>query len=169
MTATAAAGALLLPEQVLAGVSHRSVALRHLHTGERVKATYWIEGAYQPNALKTLNHALRDWRTGEVYRIDPKALDILAALDKSLGGGNRFQIISGYRSPKTNSMLRDNSGGVAKRSYHMRGMAIDIALPEVGVKVLHEKAVALKAGGVGLYTGSGFVHVDTGPVRYWGR
>ena len=146
----------------------RNIALHHLHTGEKLKLTYWAEGEYLHDSLAEINHVLRDFRTGESHRIDPVLFDMLHLLRQRTGRKGAFEIISGYRSPKTNEMLRNNSGGVAKRSLHMEGKALDIRLPGYDLHKLHQQAVALKAGGVGLYTGSNFVHIDTGRVRYWG-
>ncbi len=146
----------------------RSIALHHLHTGERLKLTYWAEGEYLGDSLAEINHMLRDFRTGESHPIDPVLFDMLHLLRQRIGRKGAFDIISAYRSPKTNAMLRNNSSGVAKRSLHMEGKALDIRLPGYDLHKLHQQAVALKAGGVGLYTGSNFVHIDTGRVRYWG-
>lgn len=146
----------------------RSLAFRSLHTGEEVAATYVRDGLLQPEGLQELNYVLRDWRSGEVWDMDPQLLDLLFALRRRLDSRAPFELISGYRSPKTNATLASNSGGVAKRSLHMRGMATDIRLPERDLLALHKTARNLQAGGVGLYSKSGFVHVDTGRVRYWG-
>jgi uncharacterized protein YcbK (DUF882 family) len=146
----------------------RSLAFRSLHTGEEVAATYVRDGAFQPAALQTLNHVLRDWRSGEVWDMDPQLFDLLYALRRRLDSKAPFELISGYRSPKSNASLAANSSGVAKRSLHMQGKATDIRLPERDLLGLHKAALALQAGGVGLYSKSGFVHVDTGRVRHWG-
>lgn len=146
----------------------RSLAFRSLHTGEEVSAVYVRDNILQREGLQVLNHVLRDWRSGEVWDMDPKLLDLLYALRKRMDSKAPFELISGYRSPKTNAGLASKSGGVAKRSLHMRGMATDIRLPERDLKALHKTALALKAGGVGLYSKSGFVHLDTGRVRRWG-
>jgi len=110
---------------------------------------------------------LRDHRTGDHHSMDPALFDLLHQVQARLECRGEFQIISGYRSPKTNKMLRRNSSGVAKRSMHMDGKALDIRLEGCDLKQLHRAAKSLKAGGVGLYTRSNFVHVDTGRVRYW--
>ncbi|MGD1880238.1 MAG: DUF882 domain-containing protein [Kiloniellaceae bacterium] len=148
--------------------STRSLAFRNLHTGEEVAATYLRNGALQHDGLVTLNHVLRDWRSGEVWNMDPQLFDLLYALRRRLDSKAPFELISGYRSPRTNAQLADNSSGVAKRSLHMQGKATDIRLPERDLLALHKTALAMKAGGVGLYSKSGFVHVDTGRVRHWG-
>lgn len=147
--------------------AERSLAFHHLHTGEDLRVTYWAEGDYLTESLAEINHLLRDHRTDEVHSIDPGLLDLLQGIQTRLGSSREFQIISGYRSPKTNNMLRTNSSGVAKRSLHMQGKAIDIRLPGCSLKQLRKVAVSQKAGGVGIYAKSGFIHVDTGRVRYW--
>lgn len=147
--------------------SVRSIAMTNLHTGERLSADYWIEGRYENDALAEINTILRDHRTGEVAEMRPELIDLLWKLHHATGTGRNFHIISGYRSPKTNAMLAADSNGVAKKSFHMRGMAIDCALPDVPLKTLHRATKTAKAGGVGAYPKSGFVHVDVGPVRYW--
>ncbi len=146
----------------------RSLAFRSLHTGEEVTATYVRDGRLQAEGVQVLNHVLRDWRSGEVWDMDPQLFDLLYALRRRMDSKAPFELISGYRSPKTNATLASNSNGVAKRSLHMQGRATDIRLPERDLKALHKTALALQAGGVGLYTKSSFVHVDTGRVRHWG-
>ena len=159
-----------LPNPVLAALESaptRSLSFKSLHTLEEGKICYMRDGAYCPQGLKDINHLLRDHRTGDIAKMDPALLDLLYALEMTTGAERRFDVISGYRSPATNAMLRGKSNGVAKLSYHMRGMAIDISVPEVNLAQLHKNALAMKAGGVGLYASSGFIHVDTGPVRTW--
>mgnify|MGYP001820242490 FL=1 len=145
----------------------RSLSLYNLHTGEQVTTPYWMAGDYLPDSLSAINKVLRDHRSGEVYPIDPGLLDLLSALQQAVGSRHRYEVISGYRSPATNAKLHSSSSGVAKRSLHMQGKAIDIRLPGTQLATLHGAAKALKSGGVGLYTSSNFVHVDTGSVRYW--
>ncbi|EGW54318.1 DUF882 domain-containing protein [Candidatus Endoriftia persephonae] len=145
----------------------RSIALHHLHTGEREKLAYWADGEYLAENLRRLNQLLRDHRTGDSTLMDPKLLDLLYRLQSSVGRVGEFQVISGYRSPKSNAMLRGKSNGVAKRSLHMQGKAIDVRLPGTELKELRKAALALKAGGVGFYPKSNFIHVDTGRVRFW--
>ena len=145
----------------------RSLAFRNLHTGETLRSTYWAQGAYLKDELKGVNQVLRDHRSGEVYPMDPKLLDLLYVLQQTTGISGAFHIISGYRSPQTNRKLRTKSGGVAKRSLHMQGKAIDIRLPGCELKQLRDAALSLKAGGVGYYAKSDFIHVDTGRVRRW--
>jgi uncharacterized protein YcbK (DUF882 family) len=145
----------------------RSLGFYNTHTDETLKTVYWAEGMYQPEGLKEINRILRDFRTGDVYSMDEKLLDLLFVLQAKTGRKDKFHIISGYRSPATNAMLSSRSGGVAKRSYHMQGKAIDIRLPGYDLSSLHQAALDLKAGGVGYYPSSNFIHVDVGPVRRW--
>lgn len=146
----------------------RSLAFTHLHTGERLKLTYWSGGQYIDESLAEINKLLRDFRTGEHFQMDTALIDTLHQLQVRTGNHQPFEIISGYRSPKTNAMLRKSSNGVAKKSLHMLGQAIDVRLPGTELKHLHKAALDTKQGGVGLYTGSNFLHLDTGRVRSWG-
>lgn len=149
----------------------RALSFVHTHTAEKLSIEYCCDGRYDPEALAKLNRLLRDFRTGEVKPIDPKLFDLLHELSSELGTDDApFHIISGYRSPFTNTMLQKRGGshtGVASKSLHMVGKAMDIRLPEVKLKSLREAAASLKRGGVGYYPSSNFVHVDTGRVRYW--
>jgi len=147
--------------------SERRLSLHNLHTGERVDQPYWMAGSYLPDSLSAINTVLRDHRSGEVYPIDPGLLDLLSALRQQLGSRRGYEVISGYRSPATNAMLHNASSGVATRSLHMLGQAIDIRLTGTALATLHGAARQMKSGGVGLYTASNFIHVDTGRVRYW--
>lgn len=147
--------------------SERSLSLHNLHTGEQINQPYWMQGDYLPETLSAINNVLRDHRSGEVYPIDPGLLDFLSALQQRMGARQGYEVISGYRSPATNARLHNASNGVAKRSLHMQGKAIDIRLPGTQLASLHAAAREMKAGGVGLYTRSNFIHVDTGRVRYW--
>jgi len=168
--ATLAASAAAFPNVALASLdTERSLSFNHLHTGEKLKLTYWAQGEYLPDSLAEINNLLRDFRTGERYTMDPDLLDLLHALQVNTGNHRSFEIISGYRSPKTNAALRQKSSGVAKKSLHMLGQAIDVRLPGTDLKHLHKAALASKSGGVGLYTGSNFLHLDTGRVRSWGK
>lgn len=146
----------------------RRLALDHTHTGERLDLVYAVRDAYVPQALRTLNHFLRDHYTGEVGVMDPQLFDILHRLQAELGAREAFQVISGYRCAATNGMLKSTrGGGVARRSLHMEGKAIDIRLPDVPLGDLRDAALALRAGGVGYYPHDRFVHLDTGRVRSW--
>lgn len=159
---------LPLAAKTLSGTTGaRGLSLHNLHTGERETVDYWVDGAYQPEALARIDHLLRDFRTGEAHPMDRKLLDLLYVLRGAAESEREFEIISGYRSPKTNRMLNNKSAGVAKRSLHMQGKAVDVRLPGLNLKKLHREARGLRAGGVGFYPRSGFVHVDVGRVRYW--
>ena len=156
------------PVFALSAGEARSLAFKHTHTGETMDITYWADGGYIKDGLKKANYLLRDFRNGEQATMDPKLLDKLVALQRTLGSDGTFEIISAYRSPKTNAMLRSHSNGVAKKSYHLQAKAIDIRLTDVDLLKLHKAAREMGGGGVGLYTGSDFVHLDTGPERHWG-
>lgn len=145
----------------------RALSFHNLHTGESLNVTYWADGHHLPGALSEVNRILRDFRTDEVWPIDVGLLDLLHRVQQSLETTAPFHIISGYRSPATNKKLRTNSSSVAKRSLHMRGMAIDVRVPGRQLRTLHKAAVAQKSGGVGKYPKSNFVHMDVGRVRYW--
>ena len=168
----AAAAAVAIPSPLLAALSgggdpERAIALLNTHTGERLERVYWAGGNYLPGALRDVDRLLRDHRTGEVHRIDPRLLDQLHALAARLGPGAAFEVISGFRSPATNAALRRAGRGVARRSYHLSGKAVDVRLEGVALSDLHRAALALRRGGVGWYPGPDFVHLDTGPVRRW--
>lgn len=167
-----ALGTSLVPRLVLARTLasqtlEKALAIENLHTGERLKTIYWAEGAYVPEALEDINYLLRDHRVNEVKPIDPQLLDLLYAIRRSVEANKPFEVVSGYRSPATNASLRRRSKGVAKNSLHMHGKAVDLRLPGQRLSVLRRAAVSLEAGGVGYYPRSHFIHVDTGPVRYW--
>ena len=145
----------------------RRLALHNINTNEQFSGVYWADGAYRPEALKRLDVLLRDHRAKQVGRYDPRLFDVLARLHQTLDSDEPFRVICGYRSRRTNAMARRRSRGVAKESYHTRGMAIDVMLPDVELKAIATAARGMEAGGVGYYPRSGFVHVDTGPVRTW--
>lgn len=147
----------------------RALNLVNNRTGEWINSVYWVDGDYIPEALQGMNHILRDWRQEKVAKMDPTVLDILAATHKLLDTREPFEIVSGYRSPETNAMLRSKSKGVASNSYHIKAMAVDIALKSRSVRQISGAGLSLKAGGVGKYSRSQFVHLDSGPVRDWGR
>ena len=151
----------------LATAAPRSLAVVNLHTGEKLKATYWEAGRYLPDALSAMNRVLRDHRTGEVHEMAPSLLDLVSTLRERLDTSETVQIISGYRSPKSNAALHAQSSGVATRSLHMQGQALDIRIAGIDLTRLRDAALAMKAGGVGFYPGSNFVHVDIGRVRRW--
>ena len=141
--------------------------LHNLHTGEAFNEVYYANGGYLPDALAEANRVMRDWRTGDEHFIDPGLFDALHAIGDRLETRGAFQIISGYRSPKTNAMLHARSKGVAEHSQHTVGKAIDVRVPGVELSDLRNAAASLSAGGVGFYPVSNFVHVDTGRVRQW--
>lgn len=150
------------------GAEVRSLSLLNTHTGEGLKkVVYWEQGSYIPGALHDLNYVLRDHRTDEVHAIDPVTLDLMAAISRKVDAKRPFEIISGYRSPRTNKALRTNSRGVAKSSYHMQGKAVDLRLPGVPLQIVRNAALDLHRGGVGYYPKSDFVHIDSGKVRTW--
>jgi uncharacterized protein YcbK (DUF882 family) len=166
-----AAAQLVVPAVALARTTvrlrHRSLKFYNLHTGETLSTTYWQDGQYLPRELDRVNHILRDFRANEIKPIDPALLDLLTRIQHRLGTNQPFQVISGYRSPATNAMLHANSEGVAVHSLHVEGKAIDIAVPGRSLEDLRGAALAQRAGGVGYYPRTGFVHVDTGRVRFW--
>jgi len=145
----------------------RRVQFVHTHTGETLAAEYFDGSGYNETCLSAVDHLLRDFRTGESHRIDPQLLDILYDLQALADRESTFEVISGYRSPATNAMLHRNSSGVAEHSQHLLGKAIDVRLTGFSTRQLGEHARSLARGGVGFYASSDFVHVDTGPVRYW--
>jgi uncharacterized protein YcbK (DUF882 family) len=145
-----------------------SIRMFHTHTGERLSLVYRRGDAYLPEALAKVDHFLRDHRTGDVHHYDPRLLDLLSDLEKSVGrAGAELQIICGYRTPWSNNFLRQHSTGVAKNSLHMQAEAIDIRLPGVKTSVLRDAALKLQRGGVGYYAKTNFIHVDLGRVRRW--
>ncbi|MGE4063041.1 MAG: DUF882 domain-containing protein [Rhodospirillaceae bacterium] len=145
----------------------RRLHLQNLHTGEKVAADYWADGAYIPGGLDDIAKVLRDHRNGRSHPIDPTLLDLLHKVQATLEPSSPFHVISGYRSPESNAKLAAASSGVAKHSMHMDGKAIDIRIPGVDLTTLHKAAKSLKGGGVGYYAASNFVHMDVGRVRYW--
>jgi uncharacterized protein YcbK (DUF882 family) len=146
----------------------RELALSHTHTGERIDLVYAVDERYVPEALGSLNHFLRDHYTGDIGLMDPRVFDLLHRVHQALGGGRIFEVISGYRCPATNGLLRETrGGGVARHSLHMEGRAIDVRLPGVPLADLRDAALTLSAGGVGFYPREQFVHLDTGRVRSW--
>lgn len=171
------AGLSVIPTQLLAAIPKASVgiikkparflAFDNLHTGETTKLIYWEKGRYIKGALSEINYILRDHRTNEVARIDKALLDQLFILHNKLGSRAAFQVISGYRSPKSNAKMHEHSKGVAKKSMHVEGRAIDIRLQDADLLHVRNAALAMNAGGVGYYPQSQFVHVDTGKVRHW--
>ncbi len=145
----------------------RKLHLYNTHTGESLKTVYWEKGAYIPEALTHINRVLRDHRTGDIRPMDTSLLDLIELLHRRMGSKKPFEIISGYRSPRSNAMLYEHTSGVAVNSLHMYGRAIDIRLSDRHTKHLRDMAWNLQLGGVGYYPASNFVHVDTGAVRNW--
>ena len=145
----------------------RSLAFKHLHTGETLSVKYFRNGRYDPQALTAINHLLRDFRTDEVYPIAPALLDQLCLVHRLIGSDAPFEIISAYRSPLTNATLHRVSSGVASGSLHMQGKAIDVRLADTRTRHLRDVARELGAGGVGYYASSNFVHLDIGRRRHW--
>ncbi|WP_372892988.1 YcbK family protein [Rhodosalinus sp.] len=138
-------------------------------TGERIDTIYWIEGEYIREAVDEIHRFMRDWRNGQVKAINTRTIDMMTAAHNMLDTSEPYTLVSGYRSPETNAMLRRRSSGVAKNSRHMRGEAADLHMRSRSVRQLASAAMACRAGGVGKYTSSDFVHMDCGPVRTWGR
>lgn len=168
--AGAARGAIAMPRRASGDAADdlARLAFVNTHTGEALDVVYREGGRYLTDALSDIDRVLRDHRSGDVHPIDRALLDQLTLLGSLLGtGGRPFHVISGYRSPRTNAMLAARSGGVATRSLHLSGRAIDIRMPGVPLSTLHRAALGMQAGGVGYYARSNFVHLDTGRVRRW--
>jgi uncharacterized protein YcbK (DUF882 family) len=146
----------------------RRLIFHHLHTGEKLTRVYWAKGEYLDGPLEEIAWLCRDFRTGDVHPIDCTTLDMVFRMQQVLETRKPVEIISAYRSPKTNAALAARSPGVAKRSFHMQGRAIDIRVPGIPSRVVSRAAHALSSGGVGLYSRSDFVHLDNGPRRRWG-
>ena len=145
----------------------RTLRFFHTHTGDSLRVVYFRQGEYDPEAFADIRVFLADWRDGEQHDLDPGLMDILWQLQQATGSIETWEVISAYRSPKTNKLLRSRSSGVASKSQHLLGKAIDVRLRGLDLKELHASARNLKLGGVGFYPASDFVHVDTGRVRYW--
>jgi uncharacterized protein YcbK (DUF882 family) len=145
----------------------RHLSIFHIHTEERLDITYCNQGQYSQEALTKINHILRDHYNGEVKPIDVPLIDFLSAIAMKLEISSPFHIISGYRSPTTNGMLRKSGRNVARNSLHMQGKAVDISLPGCDLLSLRQTALDLNGGGVGYYPYRNFIHVDTGRVRFW--
>lgn len=155
----------------IAQAETRTISLLMINTGQKITVTYKINGRYVPGALAKINRVVWDWRAKQSTRMSPKLIDLLWELHRDLGSKREIRVISGYRSPKTNAMLRRKSKGVAKKSNHMRGLAMDVRFPDVSVRTLREAGLLKRAGGVGYYPRSRipFVHIDVGSVRHWPR
>ncbi len=146
----------------------RRVRMYSGRTGEAIDTIYWIEGKYIKDALKEINYFMRDWREDAVISIDTRTVDIVAATHALLDVSEPYMLLSGYRTPKTNAMLRSRSRKVAKHSLHMKGEANDLRLKSRSVSQIYRAGLACGAGGVGKYSRSNFVHMDCGQVRTWG-
>ena len=145
----------------------RKITFRNSHTGETFSGVYRVGDKYLPDAFERINVVLRDFRTDELFPIDPRVIDIIYAVHQQTQHDEPYEILSGYRCPKTNKMLRGASGGVAKNSLHMTGQAVDLRLPGFSTARIRDLAKSLRAGGVGYYSKSNFVHMDSGDVRHW--
>jgi uncharacterized protein YcbK (DUF882 family) len=166
--AGAVAAAAVVPKALLASPGEeRVLSFLHTHTNERLTVPYFAGGDYLPEGLATLRSFLKDFRTGEEHAIDPSLFDVLNDLRLATGTKGPFHVISGFRSPSTNEMLREHGGGVARGSMHLVGRAIDVRLSDKSSAMLRDAAIELGRGGVGYYRISDFVHVDTGRVRRW--
>ena len=148
--------------------SEMSLAFSNLHTGEKLSTTFFCDGQIVSDGMDQICYLLRDHRNNQVGEICPDLMVLLHDLQQELGVDQPFEVISGYRSPETNALLNKRSSKVAKKSLHMQGRAIDIRIPGVRLTDLHRAARKLNRGGVGLYTRSNFVHLDTGRPRFWG-
>lgn len=165
----ATAGLILGPQLAMAAAKKdRLLMMTNPHTGEKIRTIYWTptEG-YIRESLASVSHFMRDFRQNQVKDVDPALLDIVHAISMNIGSHRKFEVMSGYRSPKTNRMLRRRSRNVAKKSYHMRAKAMDFQVKNVSSQNLRKVALALKKGGVGYYPGARYIHVDTGTVRTW--
>ncbi len=168
-TAVSAAPFLAAP-----AYARRAGDVRKLHfysgrTGETINLIYWIDGTYIPESMAEIDHFFRDWRNNARHRIDPRTVDLLAATHSILRVSEPYMLLSGYRSPQTNNMLRARSGNVAQNSLHLTGQAADVRLRSRTVNQIAQAAISCNAGGVGRYSRSDFVHIDCGAVRNWGR
>ncbi len=145
----------------------RRISFRNSHTGEIFSGVYRVGDKYLPDAFDKINIVMRDFRSNELFPIDPRVIDIIYTVHQMTRQSEPYEILSGYRCPKTNKGLRSNSEGVAKNSLHMTGQAVDLRLPGFDTKQIRNMAISLKAGGVGYYARSNFVHMDSGDVRTW--
>ncbi len=158
---------VLMSADRAAAVDERRLSFYHTHTGKSLDITYARGGEYDANALLEISAFLSDFRSGDAIEMDPELLDLIYDLREAVGSDGTYQVISAYRSPKTNEMLRQKGSGVARKSQHLLGKAIDVRLTGVDTAVLRDAAIELERGGVGYYQKSDFVHIDTGRVRRW--
>ena len=170
INASASVLAASFPQLIYANTNSadkKNLSFLNLHTNETLQCCYKQNNQLNLDALAKIDYILRDHRTQEVAQIDEQLIDMLHNLHSLTGSNAPFEIISGYRSPKSNEALRKSTSGVAKRSLHMQGKAIDVRLPDIELKKFRDVAVSLQAGGVGYYSKSGFLHLDTGRPRNW--
>ncbi|WP_171129537.1 MULTISPECIES: DUF882 domain-containing protein [unclassified Ruegeria] len=145
----------------------RRIRMYSGRTGERIDMVYWVDGKYIKDAVKEVNYFMRDWRSDQVKKMDLRTIDIMAASHNLLDVSEPYMLLSGYRSPQTNAMLRSKSRGVARNSLHMKGQAADLRLSSRSVTQMAKAAMSCRAGGVGKYYRSNFVHMDCGDIRTW--
>lgn len=170
MAAAALAPEAIAAPTILRGAGDvRAISILNPRTGDAINSVYWVDGQYIPEVLRDINHLMRDWRTDEVKPIDPGLLDFAAATYRLLNTSEPYTLYSGFRSRRTNQMLASRSRAVARESYHVHGRAADLHLESRSVGQIAAAALRLGAGGVGRYSRSNFVHLDTGAVRDWGR
>lgn len=155
------------PAMALPGNGMYNVSFSNQRSGETFSGVYRVGDKYLPEAFERINYVMRDVRADEIFPMDPRVIDIIALVHKHLDTSEPYTVLSGYRSPHTNAALRSASEGVAKRSLHMSGQAIDVRLGEISAHKVREAAVKLGAGGIGYYPRSGFVHMDSGTFRTW--
>lgn len=148
-------------------ISHKTLNVYNIHTGENIKATIWEKGEYQAEELARLDKLMRDHRSGEIKAIERDMYELLFQLQQTFNPKQPVNIISGYRCQATNNMLRGITSGVAKKSMHVEGRAIDLAIPGVDHSHLFKAALSMRVGGVGSYPKSRFVHIDNGRLRHW--
>jgi uncharacterized protein YcbK (DUF882 family) len=174
-TAVVATTALLVAvrgtQDAAANGDTRTISIRHMHSKEELTVTFKRDGRYDPAALEKLNWILRDWRTDEPVRMDPRLFDVAWEVQRMVGSSEPFHVVSAYRAPGTNAMLRRRSRGVAKHSQHTLGKAMDFYLPDTPTARIREAGMRLQRGGVGFYPGAHtpFIHLDAGSVRSWPR
>lgn len=166
-TAMAAGAVVAMPDLGNAALPRKRLYLYDAHSSAEIDEEFWVDGWYNPDVVDKFNNFMKDRRSGEVRQMDPGLLDILHALQNVTGRREPIHLLCGYRSRTTNAMLARRSRGVARNSLHIAGRASDIYMPGLNLSSLRDNAKGLSAGGVGYYPRSGFVHVDTGPIRYW--
>ena len=159
--------ASVTPPEPVRAADARQLSFYHTHTRLSLDVVYYANGEYVDSALDEINRFLKDFRTGEITAINPQLLDLLHDVRNELGPDATVEVISAYRSPQTNEMLRATTTGVAKNSQHVKGNAIDVRLRGIRTTRLRDTAIRMQRGGVGFYPKSDFVHVDMGPVRAW--